>query len=139
MKGTTKCLKISNRNGSISPETFLTFVQCSEGKVVEPRWTGVELWRFWLVIAPYMESLLQGDVNVPAPDQGFNTKVLRPGNRNDYLAIIHDQMWEGKYSRAVANFKSLCSNLSDDKQQLMVFDDIAEEMEALRKIFFNKY
>lgn len=80
----------------------------------EPMWTTIEIDKFWRVLHPYLDQLLNGAM--PLPDSDIDFTSLDPGNekhKQHCIQIIHQSMWKGKYSLSVANIKAIKTFFQD--------------------------
>lgn len=80
----------------------------------EPMWTTIEVDKFWRVLHPYLDQLLNGAM--PLPDSDIDFTSLDPGNekhKQHCIQIIHQSMWKGKYSLSVANIKAIKTFFQD--------------------------
>ncbi|XP_062521810.1 uncharacterized protein LOC134196629 [Corticium candelabrum] len=104
----------------------------------EPLWTRDELEQFWSVFEPQIKRLLNGDLTLPDPAAGLDLMSRSGGKRlNDklkttYIFGIHTDLWSGRYSRAVADFKALAALLG----RSMSTDD---HLHALKLIYLQPY
>lgn len=103
-------------------------------------WTPIEVDQFWRVLHPYLAQLLN-DV-MPLPDSDIDFSSLDPGNekhKQRCIQIIHQSLWKGKYSLAVANIKAIKTFFRDSagsaKNNHVGVSDLLQE---LKKAFENR-
>jgi hypothetical protein len=98
----------------------------------EPLWTRSELEKFWGVFQPQIKRLLDGELALPdpAPDLFSKGKRIDHKTKAIYCARIQTDLWTGRYSRAVANFKALKACLRLDEQ---------DDLQMLKRIYMQPY
>lgn len=102
----------------------------------DPIWTSREVEHFWAVLHPYLATLL--DDEMPLPDTNIDFTVLDPLNeihKKHCIKIIHDSLWKGKYSLAVANIKAVRSFFHDTVHTSNRNSTVAERLQELKEVF----
>jgi len=105
----------------------------------EPLWTSTDIEKFWKVIESYLSELLR---RKKLPGQSIDFTCFDAECLQDYklcLMELHDSLWKGRYSEAVANFRVM-TEFFDKKLQYeeglqSIFRSYADELRALKKIF----
>lgn len=102
----------------------------------EPLWTRNELEKFWDVFEPQIKRLLDGDLTLPDPAAcivyNTNGKLIDEKMKAVYCDHIQTDLWTGRYSRAVANFKALAPCLG-------TWRDGRDDLQALKCIYMQPY
>ena len=75
----------------------------------DPIWTNREVEQFWAILEPYIRQLVSGEIPTLLDDFQFLKDEITDTNYNRkiFYQNIHDNMWHGRYSSAVANLKAL--------------------------------
>lgn len=111
-------------------------------KTPEPIWTTNEVERFWEILEPYLRQLVSGEIPTPFDDFQFIDPDFANENyeRKVCYQKVHNNMWDGKYSSAVANLKAFRRHSQTSCGQ-PVNDDIIDEnshLRELKKIFIRR-
>lgn len=100
----------------------------------DPIWSNFEVEKFWNVLEPYIRQLLRCEIPTLLDDFQFFEEELNDKNydKRIFYQNIHDNMWHGRYSSAVANLKALkkFSPLADDNEN--------SHLQELREIFLRR-
>lgn len=112
-------------------------------KTPDPIWTTNEVERFWAILEPYLRQLVSGEIPTPLDDFQFIDLDLANAayQRKLFYQKVHDNMWDGKYSSAVANLKAIRRYSQTTCDQLINNDDSineASDLEELKKIFIQR-
>lgn len=106
----------------------------------EPLWTFTEIEKFWKVIECYLKDLL---TKLPLPASNLDFTYLDAESFYDYrncVKCLHDGLWNGRYSEAVANFKAVKDFFEEgvqlEEQQQHCKSWSSNELQALKSIFF---
>ena len=105
---------------------------CVDCFVEDPIWTTRELNRFWAVLEPYVERLLRGDL--PLPDHNMDFDRMRSWHQ--YTVHVHDCLWRGRYTLAVANFRAVLRFCG--YQVGTAKCSITDELDLLKDIFIRE-
>lgn len=108
----------------------------------EPIWTTNEVERFWAILEPYLRQLVSGEIPTPLDDFYFIDLDLTNTTyqRKVFCQKVHDNMWDGKYSSAVANLKALRKYSRTSCEQALDNDTVgdAAALDELKKIFIRR-
>ena len=99
----------------------------------DPIWTSKEVDRFWSVLQPYLAKLMNHEM--PLPDSSIDFNFLNPANekhRQRCMQAIHESMWKGKYSLAVADIKAVRTFFDDAVHSS---SSVNEQLQELKGIF----
>ena len=99
----------------------------------DPIWTSREVEQFWSVLQPYLATLLSDEM--PLPDTNIDFTFLDPVNeqhRQRCIRLVHESMWKGKYSLAVANIKAVRIFFHS---VLNRNSSVAEQLQELKEVF----
>ena len=112
----------------------------------EPIWTTNEVERFWEILEPYLRQLVSGEIPTQLDHIDFfeNTSC----QKKLCYQIVHTNMWNGKYSSAVATLKAFQKynqvSREDDSRnnEHEVVDhesnSVRSDLEELKKIFTRR-
>ena len=109
----------------------------------EPIWTNREVEQFWAILEPYIRQLVSGEIPTLLDDFQFLEEEISNTNcdKKIFYQNIHDNMWHGKYSSAVANLKALRrisrSDAFGDSTSLQNNNETSD-LEELKKIFIQR-
>ncbi|CAB4032975.1 Hypothetical predicted protein [Paramuricea clavata] len=111
----------------------------------EPIWTNREVEQFWAILEPYIRQLISGEIPTLLDDFQFLKEEITDTSydRKIFYQNIHDNMWHGRYSSAVANLKAFrrfsqpdsCGEPSTLRNKNETSDLVLEE---LKKIFIQR-
>ena len=99
----------------------------------DPIWTPKEVDRFWNVLQPYLAQLLNNEI--PLPDPSIDFTFLDPENEKHKqccMQAIHDSMWKGKYSLAVADIKAVRTFFHG---AVYSSSSVGEQLQELKEVF----
>ncbi|KAL9964431.1 hypothetical protein ACROYT_G028074 [Oculina patagonica] len=102
----------------------------------DPVWTAKEVEQFWSVLEPYLTQLLNHETALP--ESSIDIASLDPGNlthKQHCMQAIHDSMWKGKYSLAVANIKAVRTFFRDTVQRQ---SSVTEQLQELKEVFHRR-
>ena len=102
-------------------------------EVPEPLWTYEEKEKFWAVFESYLEQLVSGEF--PLPYHSIDLSFFDPSSDSDRKICckrLREDMWTGRYSLAVANFKAM----KEFFHHWMINCD--SEISELKQIFMEK-
>ena len=100
----------------------------------DPIWTQREVEKFWDVLRPYLAHLLNDEI--PLPDYNIDFASLSSNSEKDRqfcMDVLHDCLWKGKYSLAVANLKAVQTFFDSGNEGYG--QSIAEQLRALEDVF----
>lgn len=108
----------------------------------DPIWTPQEVDQFWSVLQPYLAKLLNDEM--PLPDSNIKFTFLDPANEKHKkycIQNIHESMWKGKYSVAVANIKAVGTFFHDtvDSGHSSVTDQLQELKDVFKRRPLERY
>lgn len=102
----------------------------------DPIWTSLEVEQFWSVLQPYLAQLLNDEM--PLPDSNIDFTSLDPRNekhKQHCIRIIHQSMWKGKYSLAVADIKAIKTFFHDTKRAMNSRSSVSDQLQELKEVF----
>ena len=103
----------------------------------EPIWSNREVEQFWAILEPYIRQLVSGEIPTLLDDFQFLQEEITDTinyDRKIFIRSIHDNMWHGRYSSAVANLKALRRFSGSCGNNLSESSDIEE----LKRIFVQR-
>lgn len=101
----------------------------------DPIWTQQEVEKFWNVLQPYLGHLLNDEM--PLPDFNIDFSNMRTSCKKDRrhcMALVHECMWKGQYSLAVANMNALKA-FFDGENRGCQNCTLAEKLRELEDVF----
>ncbi|XP_070538475.1 uncharacterized protein [Ptychodera flava] len=108
----------------------------------EPLWTGQEIEKFWVILQPYMERLIRGQLPLPECVVDLEwCKFDRSSHkdRQTCLCCVQELMWNGKYSEATALLKKTLNFYDADASNKGARPDrIERELQLMRSLFANQ-
>lgn len=113
---------------------------------LEPIWTNREVEQFWAILEPYIRQLISDEIPTLLDDFQFLKEEITGTNYNRkiFYRSIHENMWRGKYSSAVANLKAFrrfselnsCCHVSALRNNKNETSDVV--LQELKKIFLER-
>lgn len=101
----------------------------------DPIWTVREVNKFWEVVEPYLKRLLMGDLPLPEHNIDFN----KMNSCDQCMEHVHDCMWRGKYTLAVANLRAILKFFDGGgKSSGVIIPSTADELRQLKRIFTHE-
>ena len=109
----------------------------------EPIWTNHEVEQFWAILEPYIRQLVSGEIPTLLDDFQFRKEEITDTSydRKIFYQNIHDNMWRGRYSSAVANLKALRRFSQPDscgEPTTFIRSNETSDLEELKKIFIQR-
>lgn len=107
----------------------------------DPVWTTREVDRFWQVVEPYLKHLLKGDLPLPEHDVDFNKmNISDEKKQRRCMEHVHECMWKGRYSLAVANLKAIRQFFDGAQQNELIVPSVTDdhELRQLKRIFVQE-
>ncbi|XP_028405531.1 uncharacterized protein LOC114528131 [Dendronephthya gigantea] len=104
----------------------------------EPIWSNREVEQFWAILEPYIRQLVSGEIPTLLDDFQFLEEEITDTvnyDRKIFIQNIHDSMWHGRYSSAVANLKAL--RRFSGSCGVSSFDE-SSDIEELKRIFIQR-
>eukprot|EP00118_Oscarella_pearsei_P001071 m.6514 g.6514 ORF g.6514 m.6514 type:complete len:132 (+) comp16077_c0_seq2:3194-3589(+) len=100
----------------------------------EPVWTRGEMERFWTIFKPQLRLLLDGALPLPDPCAQLLCSpkhvTLDDRSKRYYAAKMQTNLWNGQYSKAVADLKALGSAFRESDH---------DELDTLKEIYLLPY
>ena len=109
----------------------------------EPIWTNHEVEKFWAILEPYIRQLVSGEIPTLLDDFQFRKEEITDTryDRKIFYQNIHDNMWRGRYSSAVANLKALrrfSQAGSCAETATFIRNNETSDLDELKKIFIQR-
>ena len=110
-------------------------------KKPEPIWTTNEVERFWDILEPYLRQLVSGEIPTQLDHIDFFENTT--SQRKLCYQIVHTNMWNGKYSSAVATLKAFHKynnklSLKASGEIVVRDNSVGSDLEELKKIFTRR-
>jgi hypothetical protein len=109
----------------------------------EPIWTNHEVEQFWAILEPYIRQLVSDEIPTLLDDFQFRKEEITDTRYDTkiFYQYIHDNMWRGRYSAAVANLKTFRRFSQPDSRgepTTFIRNNETSDLEELKKIFIQR-